>query len=319
VSFFSAHLAKINKIVAWTKKLKAGERFDDVEISNLQLSMENAACPEALQLKDIAKSVEKVRSAWFFAEAQGGPRAKSLVAHTTFDCQSTWKTPLACSLIFPDPSRGIHWTLRMRTGSFITFKKALDAKMLVESTTLRADGSVRACACCESKDADSPSHFLMKCNNKKTKKVRKSICGDRAGKKRLDLQVLAEMLVKLTSSPRAILTTTLKESLRAFSKGNPRDVELLILLLGGKVGQRCLLDVSPKDLAACSPLASALDQICKDLGLNDWRGKKNFGGSHAGFLIMAAFLCGAMPERNSAFWGRCLKPSTRQRQKDKAS
>ena len=151
------------------------------------------------------------------------------------------------------------------------------------------------------------------------KKVRKSICGDRVGKKRLDLQVLAEMLVKLTSSPRAILTTTLKESLRAFSKGNPRDVELLILLLGGKVGQRCLLDVSPKVLAACSPLASALDQICKDLGLNDWRGKKNFGGSHAGFLIMAAFLCGAMPERNSAFWGRCLKPSMRQRQKDKAS
>ena len=130
---------------------------------------------------------------------------------------------------------------------------------------------------------------------------------------------LAEMLLKLTSSPRAILTTALKDSLKAFSKGEPRDVELSILLLGGKVDQRCLKDVTPKALAACSPLATALDQVCKDLGLNNWRATKNFGGSHAGFLFVAAFLCGAVPERNSAFWGRCFKPSTRQRRKDKAS
>ena len=319
VSFFSAHVAKITKLMTWTKKLKKGERFDDAEINWLKLAMENDDYPEAHKLKAIAKTVERVRTAWYFAEAHGSKLAKSYIAHSDFKFQNAWKHLLTCSLLFPDLSRGIHWTLRMRTGSFITFKMALDAELLVESTTLRADGRVRDCACCEAEDADSKTHFLLRCTNNKIKKARRNICGPRAGKKRLGLHELAEMLLKLTSSPRAILTTALKDSLKAFSKGEPRDVELSILLLGGKVDQRCLKDVTPKVLAACSPLATALDQVCKDLGLNNWRATKNFGGSHAGFLFVAAFLCGAVPERNSAFWGRCFKPSTRQRQKDKAS
>ena len=55
MSFFSAHVAKMTKLVSWTKKLKEGARFDDAEVSWLKRAMVNDDCPEAHKLKAIAK------------------------------------------------------------------------------------------------------------------------------------------------------------------------------------------------------------------------------------------------------------------------
>lgn len=122
---------------------------------------------------------------------------------------------------------------------------------------------------------------------------------------------------KMPPLSEAVNATGKRSKLEKFSSGAPNLVATSILLLGVTVNGHSFNDITTAQQRALDEVSAVLDKPCVELGLDDWRDHSWFRGSHAGFLILGAFLQEAVPVRVEKLWGRFLKPALRQRHLDR--